>query len=238
VPFELQDYEPAFNAAIEKFWFDRAGQTARQRARGLTDAGTRGSVTGGTHLNPVRDLIHQVIRDGGMEPATSSRLPGYYRPAKNWDTVVMHKGAVVAIIELKSQVGSFGNNLNNRVEEMIGQSLDIWRATREQLLGPLRPWFGYVMILEDHEKSRRPQAPKNALLQVDPAFHRANYIEQYRIALTRLKLEGDMNSVCLATTSQTNNEPVTYPDPTMTFNRIADSLRLRIEESFGILGRS
>lgn len=228
---EFPDYEPAFAAAIEHFWHDRAGQTARQRAKGLSDAGTRGSVTGGTHLHAVRDVIHQVITDAGMKPAKSSRLPGYYRAAKNWDTVVMNEGAVVAIIELKSQVGSFGNNLNNRVEEMIGQSLDIWRATREHLLGPIRPWFGYVMVLEADVKSTRSQTPKNTLLPIDAAFDKASYVDQYSIALDRLRLEGDMNAVCLATTSKLADAPVTYPQDSMTFSRFARSLRLRILET-------
>ena len=47
VALDLPDYEPAFAAAIEQFWEDRAGQMARQRLKGLTDTGTRGSVRGG-----------------------------------------------------------------------------------------------------------------------------------------------------------------------------------------------
>ena len=228
---DLPDYEARFKEAIDKFWFDRAGQTARQRARGLSDAGTRGSVTGGTHLHAVRDLIHQVIRDAGMEPSQSNTLPGYYRRAKNWDTVVMYHGAVVAIVELKSQVGSFGNNFNNRVEEVVGQSLDIWRSTREELLGPVRPWFGFVMVLEDHEKSRRAQTSRDSALPFDPAFAGASYIKQYQIALGRLRLEGDVSSVCLATTSNTPQTSVAYPDLSMSFSVFANSLRLRIQEA-------
>lgn len=186
---------------------------ARQRAKGLSDAGTRGSVTGGTHLHAVRDVIRQVILDAGLTHAASNRLPGFYRAAKIWETVVMHEGAVLAIIELKSQVGSFGNNMNNRVEEMIGQSGDIWKATRERLLGPVRPWFGYVMILEADEKSTRPQSLKKATLPVDPVFDRTSYVDQYGIALDRLRLEGDMNAVCLATTNRHHDNPVTYPNP-------------------------
>jgi hypothetical protein len=41
VALDLPDYEPAFAMAIEQFWEDRAGQMARQRLKGLTDAGTR-----------------------------------------------------------------------------------------------------------------------------------------------------------------------------------------------------
>jgi Restriction endonuclease XhoI len=228
VALDLPDYEPAFAMAIEQFWQDRAGQMARQRLKGLTDAGTRGSVTGGTHLHAVRDVIRQVVLDAGLTHADSNRLPGFYRAAKTWDTVVMHEGAVLAIIELKSQVGSFGNNVNNRIEEMIGQSADIWKATRERLLGPIRPWFGYVMILEADEKSTRPQALKNTMLPVDRVFDRASYVDQYGIALDRLRLEGDMNAVCLATTNRHEDNPVNYPNPTMTFAHFARSLRLRL----------
>ena len=227
---EFPDYEPAFAAAIKSFWSVRAGQTAKNLKKGSPDAGTRGSVTGGAHLNAVRDVIHRVITDAGMKPAKSSQLPSYYRPAKNWDIVVMNEGAVVAIVELKSQVGSIGKNLNNRVEEMMGQSLDIWRATREHLLGPMRPWFGYVMILEADEKSTRSQTPNNTLLPVDAAFNKASYVDQNSIALNRLRLEGDMNSVCLATTSKSAKKPK-YPEESMTFSCFARSLHLRILET-------
>lgn len=48
-------------------------------------------------------------------------LPGYFRPTKLWDLLVIYKGELIAAIELKSQVGpSFGNNFNNRTEESIG----------------------------------------------------------------------------------------------------------------------
>ncbi|WP_430626426.1 PaeR7I family type II restriction endonuclease [Sulfobacillus thermotolerans] len=54
-------------------------------------------------------------------------LPGFYRPAKQWDLVVVrhHPSGVkrlVATIEVKSHVGSFSNNFNNRTEEAMGSS--------------------------------------------------------------------------------------------------------------------
>ncbi len=143
----------------------------------------------------------------------------------------MKDDSVVAIVELKSQVGSFGNNINNRIEEMIGQSLDIWRATRERLLGPTRPWFGYLMVLQEDDRSTRPQRAKATILPVDPAFHLASYVEQYRIAFERLRLEGDFNAVCLATTAATLETPVaSYPDQSMTFGKFARSLQARASE--------
>jgi hypothetical protein len=38
------------------------------------------------------------------------------------------KGSLVATVEVKSQVGSFGNNFNNRVEEAIGSATDFWNG--------------------------------------------------------------------------------------------------------------
>jgi hypothetical protein len=52
-------------------------------------------------------------------------LPGYFRPTKLWDVLVIHDKRLLAAIELKSQVGpSFGNNFNNRTEEATSWS---WR---------------------------------------------------------------------------------------------------------------
>lgn len=171
MPIDIPDYEPRFLAAVRGFWEVRENQAKRQQAEGKLDAGTRGAVTGGQHLNEVALLVADVFADAGIQPTGDARLlPGYYRASKNWDVVVTYKGAIVAVIELKSQVGSFGNNLNNRIEEMIGQSLDLWRAVREHLLGPVRPWFGYLMVLESHERSRLLLRTPKTAYPVDPEF--------------------------------------------------------------------
>ena len=48
-------------------------------------------------------------------------LPGFFRPTKLWDLLVINQGKLIAAIEFKSQVGpSFGNNANNRCEEALG----------------------------------------------------------------------------------------------------------------------
>ncbi|HEU5004276.1 MAG TPA: PaeR7I family type II restriction endonuclease [Actinomycetota bacterium] len=233
----LPDYEPRFAEAIEFFWATRNRQATEQRARGVTDAGTRGAVTGGQHLNALAALIRQVFADAGMDtPVASSVLPGYYRIAKNWDVVITYKHRVVAIIELKSHVGSFGNNQNNRIEEMVGQSLDIWRAARENLLGDIRPWFGYLMLLEDHQDSRRCPSGRGApILPTDPIFQDTNYLDRYQIAFARLRLEGDMNAVCLLF-SDPATASVEYPEPTMSFNAFAAAIHGRVTEVLGLLG--
>ena len=57
----------------------------------------------------------------------NNHIPGFYRATKDWDLIIISpKGDLVAAIELKSQVGSYGNNLNNRTEESLGSSEDFW----------------------------------------------------------------------------------------------------------------
>lgn len=234
--FELPDYEPRFQAAVRNFWHVRESQAEQQRLEGKLDAGTRGAVTGGQHLNGIALLIADVFADAGIRPVGNARLlPGYYRVSKNWDVVVTYKGAIVAIIELKSQVGSFGNNFNNRVEEMIGQSLDLWRAARENLLGEIRPWFGYLMLLESHEKSQAMLRTPKTAFPADPEFRDTRYIDRYQIAFRRLLLEGDMNSVCLVT-SDRREDTVGYPDRTMTFTTFATAIHARSAEVMAQLG--
>jgi hypothetical protein len=236
VPIEVPDYEPRFLAAVRDFWRVRDDQAERQRLEGRLDAGTRGAVTGGQHLNEVALLIADVFTDAGIQPVGNARLlPGYYRASKNWDVVVTYKGAIVAIIELKSQVGSFGNNLNNRIEEMIGQSLDLWRAVRENLLGEIRPWFGYLMLLEAHERSRAVLRTPNTAFPADREFVGTRYIDRYQIAFKRLLLEGDMNAVCLVTSVRDQDE-VSYPDRTMTFTSFATAIYGRVAEILAQLG--
>jgi len=51
-------------------------------------------------------------------------LPGFFRATKNRDALVVDHGRLPGVFEFKSQVGSFDNNLNNRVEEVIGSAAD------------------------------------------------------------------------------------------------------------------
>jgi hypothetical protein len=143
-------HQQAFEKAVRSYWGIHQAQAAKQAAEGKADAGLRGAVTGGAHLNAVGDVVAQVFLNAGFTEESIPRrsnieLPGYYRPTKKWDLVVVDKRHLVAAIELKSQVGpSFGNNVNNRAEEAIGSAVDVWRAYREGTFGRVRPWLGYL----------------------------------------------------------------------------------------------
>ena len=130
-----------FKAAIRHFWDARDKQQEKQIEGGRIDAGSRGAVTGGTQMGALEVLVSDILIEAGLtsldvKSRTSLELPGYYRPEKKWDLIVVSQSKLVAAIEFKSHVGpSFGNNFNNRCEEAIGSGTDIWTAYREGRFG-------------------------------------------------------------------------------------------------------
>ena len=117
----MLDVEAGLSAAVKHFWVTRKSQHKQQGSKtGKKDAGTRGAVTGGKHADGFVQLIAAVCRDAGLpdtqihaQQKKSRLLPGYYRPSKEWDLIVTSGKDLVAVVEVKSQVGSFGNNFNN-----------------------------------------------------------------------------------------------------------------------------
>jgi hypothetical protein len=196
--------------AVRRFWNTRSGQSDRQTASGNSDQGTRGAVTGGGHLNGFIELLKiNLIRAGIAESDiyTSSNvdLPGFYRPTKKWDLIVVKtlsstEKRLIAVIELKSQVGpSFGNNANNRAEESIGSASDIWVAYREGRFGNNRPFLGYLMVLESCSRSLSSVNVQEPHFRVDEVFRGSSYTERYEILCRRLVLERLYTSACFLT---------------------------------------
>lgn len=174
-----------YDAAVRAFWAGRDLQTQRQIDSGTLDAGTRGSVTGGQHMTPLQDVIAAQFAPLEALGATIWQrsiigLPGYYRRAKNWDIVVTYGDSLVAAIECKSQVGSFGNNFNNRTEEAIGNAVDLWRAYEAGLVGELRPWLGFVLVMEHASGSTTVVRDQGRpLYRPDTAFDLSSYSDRY-----------------------------------------------------------
>lgn len=195
-----------FDSAVRAFWTGRDLQTQRQLESGRVDAGTRGAVTGGKHLGPLEDAVaelFQPLADRGAEVRRGKRLtlPGHYRRSKDWDLLVTFKGALVAAVEFKSQVGSFGNNFNNRTEEALGNAVDIWKAYEEGTFGYIQPWLGFVFVVEHSRKSSAvsKRDPKS-LFPADPVFSDTSYIDRYRILAQRLVRERLYDATCVLTT--------------------------------------
>ncbi|NOU72544.1 hypothetical protein GC098_14095 [Paenibacillus sp. LMG 31458] len=87
---------------------------------------------------------------------------------------------LLAVIEFKSMHGSVGNILNNRTEEAVGSSHDLWKAFEHGAFGASRPFLGYIYVMSDH--------PSN-LLGIDRRNMLFQPLEEYmRFPRTRMQL--------------------------------------------------
>jgi len=193
-PWTEEELTQELRKVVRAYWRDRSGQSKRQGINGKKDAGTRGEVTGGQHLNRFLRLLAGVAAAAGFEKEEirfnqDLELPGYFRPQKRWDMVVVRNERLCAAVELKSQSGSFGNNFNNRSEEAIGCSTDLWTAFREGALGSQQPWLGYFFLLEQAPKSMHPVALKKGVFPPLRVFEATSYAQRYAILCERLVLE-------------------------------------------------
>lgn len=219
-------------AAVQHFWSMRERQTKAQKKKKRKDQGTRGAVTGGAQLDGFVDALVNVLRRAGIEKdhiflKTSIELPGYFRPTKKWDLVVVRGGQLLAAFEAKSQVGSFGNNVNNRAEEAIGSAEDLWTAYREGAFNKsAQPWLGYLFMLEDCEKSRKPVQVNEPHFPVFDEFRGASYMLRYELLCRRLVRERKYNATAFLASTQHGGVEGQYtePNPETTYERLCRSL--------------
>lgn len=190
---DLADYETKAREAVKAFWGNRAAAAAKQKELGREDQGERAGVTAGKNMDGFIALIQDVIRANGLTDAHMMMgrrvltLPGFFRPTKLWDLLIINHSRLVAALELKSQVGSFGNNFNNRTEEALGTAIDLWTAFREGAFGEApRPFVGWLMLVEDAPKSRSSVRDRSPHFPVFPDFQGASYLERYNILCRKL----------------------------------------------------
>lgn len=206
--------------AIQHFWSTRETQAQKQgAATGLRDAGRRTAVTGGHQMDGFISLVRDFLCENGLAKTdvhceARLELPGWYRPEKKWDLLVVSRGQLLAGIEFKSQVGSFGNNYNNRTEEAIGSAADIWAAYREGAFKPsARPWLGYLMLLEHAPGSTRPVRAQEPHFKVFPEFKSASYAKRYEILLMKLVRERLYDSACFLMSDAESGARGHYQEP-------------------------
>jgi hypothetical protein len=121
---------------------------------------------------------------------------------------------LLAVVELKSQVGSFGNNFNNRTEEAIGNATDLWTAYREGAFkSSPRPWLGYFMMLEDAAGSTRPVGVREMHFKAFKEFRGTSYSDRYALLCKRLVLERLYDAACLILSSRETGPNGDYREP-------------------------
>ena len=216
----IHDLKRHTEEAIAHYWNTRKAQKDRQKLRGVSDAGLRSAVTGGAQMDGFINLFRKLIIESGIDGRCVFRkkaleLPGFFRPTKEWDLLVIKEGILVAAIEAKSQVGpSFGNNFNNRTEEAMGSALDLWTAFREGAFkGGVQPFLGYFFLLEDCQASNRPVKVREPHFKVFPEFVGASYMKRYELFCRKLVLERHYSAASFLTSEEKTGSQGIFKEP-------------------------
>ncbi len=151
-------------------------------------------------------LFSTIMIEVGIDPRyiffkSGLELPGYFRPTKEWDLLIVKDGQLLAAIEAKSHVGpSFGNNFNNRTEEAMGAALDLWTAYREGAFNEsVQPFLGYFLMLENCSASNIPIKVREPHFKVFPEFVNSSYAKRYEIFCRKLVRERHYSAAAFIT---------------------------------------
>jgi hypothetical protein len=223
--------------AVSHYWMTRHAQREKQKKRGVNDAGLRSAVTGGAQMDGFINLFTNLVIEAGIGEECifykkHLELPGFFRPTKEWDLLVVKDGQLIAALEAKSQVGpSFGNNFNNRTEEAMGTALDLWTAFREGAFnGGLQPFLGYFFMLEDCDASNRPVRVKESHFKVFPEFVGASYMRRYELFCRKLILERHYSSASFIVSDSENGKTGKFNEPAadLSFSNFTKSLAAHV----------
>lgn len=193
-------------------------------------------------MNGFINLISDLIVEAGANPSNifykrHLELPGFFRPTKEWDLLMVKDNQLILALEAKSRVGpSFGNNFNNRTEEAMGSALDLWTAYREGAYNKtVKPWLGYIFLLEDCPESRSPVKVKEPHFKVFPEFVNASYAMRYELFCRKLVRERHYNVAAFLLSDKTTGLRGRYTEPAedLTFDIFARSLVSQVT-AFGV----
>ena len=231
-PPVLPDLDRRVAEAVSFYWRSRQAQADKQREGGRSDQGARAAVTGGKQMDAFIGLVTELLLSAGIERdhifvRSRIELPGFYRPTKEWDLLVVRDHQLIVALETKSHVGSLGNNFNNRTEEAMGTALDLWTAYREGAFNrSAQPWLGYLLLLEDCPASRKPTHPSEPHFPVFPEFKHASYAERYELFCRKLVRERQYNAAVLLLSDKVQGLAGAHVEPAddLTFRQFARSL--------------
>jgi hypothetical protein len=239
---KVDELSTQVSKAISQYWRTRQAQSQKQAKSGRADQGARSAVTGGAQMDGFISLITDLVIEAGANKSNifynkHLELPGFFRPTKEWDLLVVKDNQLILALEAKSQVGpSFGNNFNNRTEEAMGSALDLWTAYREGAYNEtVKPWLGYIFLLEDCPESRKPVKVQEPHFKVFPEFVNASYAKRYELFCRKLVRERHYNVAAFLMSNKTTGVKGSYAEPAddLTFDIFARSLVSQVT-AFGV----
>ena len=164
---------PHFNGLLEDIpdlptWIHEAVYRkcdAEKKQKKGKQEGLRAKVIDGRGMNAFGEVAYQVAKHAGVpdkdiqtntcthqHQTIVPKLPGYYRPTKQWDFAVVRDDQLVCVVELKS-IDDLGRNLSNRLEESLGQGDDFIEMLKHNNIHPDTIWNGYLIIAPLNKKN-------------------------------------------------------------------------------------
>lgn len=229
----MRGSDKEIQALVNVFWGKRDESVKKHSESGVQGAQARS----GTHMSAIQDYVRQLFVQAGLSDSDilkgSPFLPGYFRRSKSWDVVAIYKGHLVGAVELKSQVGSVGKNSNNRIEEAIGNAFDLVTVhkNRKPFGVEIPPWLGFVMVLEETDKTEASIKKMKTVFPSDDEFENISYSGQYRIALSRFVSEKLYDAGWFLTTRRETDSSFSYKEPlqTATASTLANLIKSRVD---------
>jgi hypothetical protein len=216
----IKDLNERVAKAVSHYWLTRENQAGKQKDSGRADQGLRSAVTGGAQMDGFIGLLTEIIAEAGIDKQhvfhnKNLELPGFFRPTKEWDLLVIKDGQLIIALEAKSQVGpSFGNNFNNRTEEAMGSALDLWTAYREGAFNKtIQPWLGYIFLLEDCKESQTAVRVKEPHFNVFEEFRGASYAKRYELFCRKLVRERHYNASAFLLSDRKSGQKGAFREP-------------------------
>jgi len=228
----FEDLDQELSDAVRHYWATLSDQEELQKESENTARGRRAQVVGGSQMDGFASLIEDALVKAGVPRDAvlhdhDAVLPGYYRATKRWDLAVVIDDELLAVMELKSIASSFGNNLNNRIEEAVGNNTDLYQAYEEGLFEPSpTPWVGYFILMADTEKSRSPVRVREPNFEVDDEFTDASYIDRTEQLCLRMVRQRLVDQATFITSKKDNGADgeFSHVNQELTFQRYLSSL--------------
>lgn len=161
------------------------------------------------------ELVKRGVPEDSIRKSGVADLPGAYNDSsRRLDLVVMEDDHLVAAIEFKSDIGSVGKNIGNRMSEALALAADFGRAYSASQRQSFRPFLGFGFVLgETHSASTRRRS-------ADGTTH----VDRYRDFFRRLLDDEMYDAICFLTFTDEPAITVTEPDPTMAFEQLAQAV--------------
>ena len=121
----------------------------------------------------------------------------------------------------------------------MGSALDLWTAYREGAYNKtVKPWLGYVFMLEDCPESRRPVKVQEPHFKVFSEFVNASYAKRYELFCRKLVRERHYNVASFLLSDKKKGLKGEHNEPAddLTFEIFAKSLVAQVM-AFGVSKR-